>query len=112
MKNLVSGILRQHGTDMMLLHNGREITVRGFFQPVRSKSWQNVVHESTPIGEVVRRRYVYIGPPDVEPRELDILALGNRYYSVRRVEKYYYNNQPVYTWALCVEKGADDHWGV
>lgn len=112
MQNLVSGILKQHGTDMVLLRDDLEIPVRGFFQPVRSKSWQNVVHESTPIGEVVRRRYVFIGPPEAEPKELDILMLGGRHYSVRRVEKYYYENKPVYTWALCVEKGEDDCWGV
>ena len=110
MRRMVSSILKQHGTDMTLLHNGMRQRVRGFFQPVRSKSWQNVVHESTSLGEAVRRRYVYIGPPEVEPRELDVLEVDGRFYSVRRVEKYYYSGQQVYTWALCLEKG-EDTWG-
>ena len=96
---------------MTLIHNGRKETVRGFFQPVRSKSWQNVVHESTPLGEAVRRRYVYIGPPETQPLELDVLEVDGRYYSVRRVERYHYCGEAVYTWALCLEKGAEDTWG-
>ena len=32
-------------------------------------------------------------------------------YLIRRVELYYYGNQPIYQWGLCVEKGVNDIWG-
>ena len=40
-----------------------------------------------------------------------VLTLEEKQYLLRRVEKYRYGDQTVYTWALCVEKGEDDTWG-
>lgn len=108
---MVDGILRQYGTRMTLSGSSGERAVRGFFQPVRSKSWQSMVDLSTPLGEVFRGQYVYIGPADVSAAEGDVLTLGERGYFLRRVELYYYGDEAVYTWALCVEKGVNDTWG-
>ena len=85
--------------------------VRGFFQPVRSKSWQNMVSLDTPLGEVPRGQYVYIGPPDVMARDGDVLTVGSRDYVFRRVEPYFYGDRAVYLWGLCMEKGGNDTWG-
>ena len=30
---------------------------------------------------------------------------------LRRVEPYWYRNQAIYLWGLCVEKGVNDTWG-
>ena len=108
---MVSGILRQYGTSMVLNRNGASIAVRGFFQPVRSKSWQSMVNVETPLGEVYRGQYIYIGPAEVAASEGDILTVGEKHYFLRRVEKYYYGDQAVYTWGMCVEKGVNDTWG-
>ena len=43
-------------------------------------------------------------------REGDTLTLGDKTYLFRRAELYYYRNQPVYQWGLCVEKGVNDTW--
>ncbi len=112
MVRMVSGILQQYGTAMTLQHVGQaeEISLRGFFQPVRSKSWQNATYLATPLGEITRGQYVYIGPVDVEVREGDSLHLGGRTYYFRRVEPYYYGDEQVYLWGLCVEKGVNDTW--
>ncbi len=111
MQRMVSGILRQHGTKMTLSHGDSAVTVRGFFQPVRSKSWQSMVDQETPLGEVFRGQYIYIGPADVAAYEGDILTVGEKSYFLRRVELYRYGDEAVYTWGMCVEKGVNDTWG-
>lgn len=111
MRKLVSTILRQHGTQMTLRRGGTEQTVKGFFQPVRAKSWQSLVNQETPLGEVYRRQYIYIGPADVAVSEGDQLTVGEKCYFLRRVELYRYGDEAVYTWGMCVEKGVDDTWG-
>jgi hypothetical protein len=111
MRKMVSTILRQHGTQMQLTHEGGAVTVKGFFQPVRSKSWQSLMDQATPLGEVFRGQYIYIGPADVAVSEGDILTVGGKSYFLRRVELYRYGEEAVYTWGMCVEKGVNDTWG-
>lgn len=113
MLQMISTLLRQHGTQMTI-RNGLDETereVRGFFQPARTKSWQNTSAEATPLGMVSQGQYVYIGPADVAVSEGDILLIGERAFSFRRVEPYEYNGSSIYVWGLCVEKGVDDSWG-
>ena len=111
MKKMVDGILRQYGSEMLLQRSDRAVTVRGFFQPVRSKSWQNVINITSALGEFSRGQYVYIGPPDTPVSVGDTLEIGGNVYLFRRTEPYYYGSEPVYFWGLCVEKGVNDTWG-
>ena len=108
---MVNTILQQHGSKMTLEHNGVQMTVKGFFQPVRSKSWQSLMNQETPLGEVFRGQYIYIGPADVAVSEGDILTVGKKSYFLRRVEPYRYGAEAVYTWGMCIEKGVNDTWG-
>ena len=111
MRRMVDGILRQYGTSMTLEQGSGTVSVKGFFQPVRSKSWQSMVDLATPLGEFPREQHVYIGPAAVEVRDGDVLTVGEKSYFLRRVELYYYGDEALYTWGLCVEKGVNDTWG-
>ena len=111
MQKMVSRIISQHGTDMTLTCGEESQTVRAFFRAVNSKSWQSMESEATLLGEISRGQYAYIGPVDVVVHEGDTLTLGEKTYLFRRVEPYYYGNQAVYNWGLCVEKGVNDTWG-
>lgn len=111
MRRTLETILSRFGTDMTIVSGGEETTVRGFFRAVNSKSWQNMESVVSLLGEISRGQYVYMGPADGAVQEGDTLILGNRTYLFRRVEPYYYQNQPVYQWGLCVEKGVNDTWG-
>ena len=111
MQQMVSKLLNQYGTDMLLTGNGGTRTVRAFFRAVNSKGWQSMEAEATPLGEFSRGQYAYIGPVGVEVYEGDTLTLGEKTFLFRRVEPYYYGNEPVYQWGLCVEKGVNDTWG-
>ena len=108
---MVSKIIGQYGTDMTLTSSEGTRTVRAFFRAVNSKSWQSMESEATLLGEITRGQYVYMGPVGVRAKEGDTLVVGDRSYLFRRVEPYYYGNQPVYQWGLCVEKGVNDTWG-
>ena len=110
MRKMVEAVLQQHGTDMLLTSSGNEKTVRGFFRAVNSKSWQSMESEATLLGEITRGQYAYIGPADGGAREGDTISLGEKNYLFRRTELYYYGNEPVYQWGLCVEKGVNDIW--
>lgn len=111
MRKTVEKIMDRYGTDMVLTSEGVSVTVRGFFRAVYSKSWQSVESEITFLGEVSRGQYAYMGPVSVEVFEGDTLELDGRNYLFRRVERYYFGNEPVYLWGLCVEKGVNDTWG-
>ena len=97
----------RYGTAMIWQHDGKEEALRGFFQPVTSRSWQKLLREVTPLGAVSTGLYVYIGSSDREVREGDLLRLGNRNYQVRRTEILYDRAGPVYLWALCARKGGE-----
>ena len=111
MRRAVEKVMAHHGTDLTIVSGEENKTVRGFFRAVNSKSWQSMESEATLLGEISRGQYAYVGPVDVTVREGDTLRLGEKTYLFRRVEPYYYGNQEVYTWGLCVEKGVNDTWG-
>ena len=111
MRRTVEKVLSQHGTDLTIVSGLEQKTVRGFFRAVNSKSWQSMESEATLLGEITRGQYAYIGPVAVAVREGDTLTLGEKTYLFRRVEPYYYGNEAIYNWGLCVEKGVNDTWG-
>ena len=47
MKRAVNSLLRQYGTEVTLVCNGKGKQVHCFFQPVNSASWQSVESEHT-----------------------------------------------------------------
>ena len=108
---MVDGILKQYGTAMTVTTGDGTAGVKGFFQPVRSKSWQAMVSLDTPLGEVPRGQYIYIGPAGTPVGDGDILTVGEKNYVFRRVEPYYYGEEQLYLWGLCMEKGVNDTWG-
>ena len=111
MRQTVERIFSQYGTDLTIVSGLETRTVRGFFRAVNSKSWQSMESEVTLLGEITRGQYVYMGPVAAAVKEGDTLILGDRSYLFRRTELYYYRNQAVYQWGLCVEKGVNDTWG-
>ena len=112
MRRAVEKVMARHGTDLTIVSGEETKTVRGFFRAVNSKSWQSMESEASLLGEITRGQYVYMGPVSAAVKEGDSLILGNRHYLFRRTELYYYGNQPVYQWGLCVEKGVNDTWGI
>lgn len=111
MVQMVTKILHTYGTAIKLCHGDTEYEIRAFFQPVRSKSWQYLEGTYSPLGEIPRGQYVYIGPVEPGAEAGDTVTVGDRPYWLRRCELIYDANGPVYRWGMCVEKGGEDTWG-
>ncbi len=111
MQKIVEGLLQQNGTAMCITSGKEERHVRAFLQPVQSKSWQNMLAAGTVLGHMEQGQYVYIGPGSVPVAPGDTLTVQDRVYEFRRAEPYYYAEEKIYLWGLCMEKGAVDTWG-
>ena len=111
MRQMVDKILKTYGTAVKLSHGADTYEIFAFFQPVRSKSWQYLEGNYSPLGEIPRGQFVYIGPVEPEAEQGDTLTVGQKQYWLRRTELIRDGNGPVYCWGMCVEKGGEDHWG-
>jgi hypothetical protein len=105
MRALLERIMERYGTAMIWRNDKGEIPIRGFLQPVTSRSWQKMKREMFPLGEVPIGVYVYLGSMAHEVEEGDWLVLGKREYYVRRMEIIYDAQGGAYRWGLCAQKG-------
>ena len=108
---MMGRIVEKYGTPVVLRRGEAAWEVRAFFQPVRSKSWDASDSSYSPLGEIPRGRYIYLGPLEPEAAAGDTIERGHRQFLVRRSELVYDQKGPAYCWALCLEKGGEDHWG-
>ena len=106
MRHLVESVLKRWGTELVLQQAGSEIRLRGFLQHSRSKSLQNMQRGFTPVGQVPDGQYVYIGPAQPAAAAGDTLILGGEVYELRRVDRIWFRNMPLYSWGLCVKRGG------
>lgn len=105
---MVEKIFHYHGQNMKIERAGERFPVRAFLQVVTGNAKQQSRLEVCPLGTVPQGRYIYTGPVCPELCQGDILLLGDKAYLVRQAETV----QNTYTWAMCVEKGREDTWGV
>lgn len=111
MVRMVGKILNTYGAAVTLRHGDERYAIRAFFQPVRSKSWQYLEGDYSPLGEIPRGQYVYIGPVEPAAEAGDTLTVDGKDYWLRRTELVRDSGGPVYCWGMCVEKGGEDTWG-
>lgn len=111
MREMIEKILLAYGSALHLQQADGNHEIRAFFQPVRSKSWQYLEGNYSPLGEIPRGQYVYLGPVSPEAQAGDTLLVGGKAYWLRRTELIRDESGPVYCWGLCVEKGGEDTWG-
>ena len=111
MEDRLNDILSGYGSDLVLYHQGKGYELKAFFRPVQSKSWSYLEGEYSPLGEIPRGQYVYIGPADPRAEVGDDIRINYTFYRVRRSEIIMGTFGPLYCWAICVEKDGDDTWG-
>ncbi len=105
---MVEKLLAQYGIDMTI--GGKH--VRGLLQPVTGKLERLSVPEAGVLGSEMRMRYIYIGPLEPAPEEGQELAVSGKRYHIRSAQQICGNDGPAYSWAMCVEKGREDNWGM
>lgn len=111
MRSMVAKILESYGAAMTLKRGQGIYQIRAFFQPVRSKGWQYLEGDYSPLGEIPRGQYIYIGPVQPKAEAGDTVTLEGKDYWLRRTELIRDGEGPVYCWGICVEKGGEDTWG-
>lgn len=107
MRGIMEMVLARWGTEMVLRQAGHETRLLGLIQHSRSKSLQNMRSSYSPLGQIPGGQYVYIGPAQPAAAAGDELILGGKTYILRRVERVWFRNAPVYCWGLCAEKGGE-----
>ena len=107
MKGTVEKMLRRYGNEMTLVQKSGATKVRAFLQETRSRSQEYAQREFSPLGEICRGLYVYIGPAEPLAEMGDRIRFGDRRFEVRRAEAVKVNDKTLYCWGLCVERGAD-----
>lgn len=107
MRRMAERIFHRWGTDMILRQAGEDFCLRGMLHHSGSKSWRNMEKSFTPLGEIADGQYIYIGPVHPAAAAGDTLIVGEKVYELRRTERVWLGNTPLYCWGLCVEKG----WG-
>lgn len=112
MKKLMDGILARYGVAATLQNAAGEQDIKVFFHSVNSSSWQNMERVFMPLGEVPRGQYLCVLPAGTAAEPEDTLTVDGRAYLLRKVEKMALFTGPLYCWALCVEKGSEDSWGL
>ena len=103
MRSMVEKLLTQYGMEVRVA----EQTVRAIFQPVTGRLERLALQDPGPAGLQSRQRYLYIGPVEPEVRMDMELAVAGKCYAVRSAHQIDGGNGPVYSWAMCVEKGRD-----
>lgn len=96
---------------MVLRQESGEHEIRAFLQATRSRSKDHATREMTPLGEVAKGQYIYIGPVEPMAQTGDELLWQSRIFEVRRAEPVMVGEDPAYCWGLCVEKGGESTWG-
>ena len=111
MRQMIDKILNHYGSMVTLQQQDNTYSIRVFFQPVRSKSWQYLEGNYSPLGEIPRGQFVYIGPVEPAAAAGDTLTVNDKTYWLRRTDWILDATGPVYCWGICVEKGGEDTWG-
>lgn len=107
-QKLMTRLIRRYGTPI-LHYSGTQVTAYfAIFQPVTSRSWQNMERMIPTVGEIPRGQYLYIGPVSEELKNGDRLRMDNRNYIVRRADRLHFKEEALFVWGLCVEGGIDD----
>lgn len=105
MEQVLERIIDRYGTGVIWTHEGKRKVVRGFFQPVTSRSWQKLLRQETPLGDAPTGLYVFLGAVSDGLVAGDEIQVEQRHYRIRRTEYIFDSEGPVYLWALCVQRG-------
>lgn len=110
MNRLVEKVLERYGSQIFLQREGKLLGFRGFFHHTASRDWHNMEKVFSPLGQIPRGQYAIIAPAALGLKVGDILEHNGKSYGLRRVETILYRDEELYSWGLCVERGATTQW--
>lgn len=80
---------------------GKSVRARAIVEPLRYKNKIYIGGEFHSLGAMKKDKYLFIGTPDIELSENAsvIESVGGKYI-VKRCERYYVQDRPIYVWAI------------
>lgn len=112
MRRMVEKMMNCYGQDIVVVQGDERKSVRGFFQSATGKVERLAMPEMGALGRESRERFIYIGPVEPEIEQGNLVEVEGRSYHVRSATCIWGDGQPVYCWAMCVEMGGEDLWGL
>jgi hypothetical protein len=110
MKGLVEQVLSRYGSQIVLQRGEEKTCFRGFFHHTASRDWHNMEKVFSPLGQIPRGQYALIAPATLGLKVGDVLEHNGKSYGLRRVETILFRDTALYSWGLCVERGATTEW--
>ncbi|MBO5323297.1 MAG: hypothetical protein J6A88_04255 [Oscillospiraceae bacterium] len=112
MQSTVEKILRKYGREITVERGEESLVFQGFFHHTGSKDWHNMEKAYTVLGQIPRGQYLVMAPTWIKLAMGDRICCDGKRYSVRRVEGETFQEERIYSWALCVELGKEDTWPI
>ena len=104
--SLVAKMICQYGCDVKIINEDESIHGKAFVQPLRYKNRVYVGGRYHTLGLNKTDKYLYIGQVNNNITENhSVIETHNNKYIVKRCEKYYVRNSPVYVWAILAPYG-------
>lgn len=103
----ISETIERYGGIVNIETNGKRLSSKGFVEPLRYKNKIYIGGEYHRLGFRRTEKYLFVGPSDVDlcENESVIETQGNKYI-VKRCEKYFVKDIPIYMWAILVPFGS------
>lgn len=93
-------LLERYGQRVTVYRAGLAEEVKAFFQPVSERAAGETI---TALGVAPAGKYLYLGPAELDPEEVEELAWNGRFFRLIRVRAVPAGEEIAYRWALAEE---------
>jgi hypothetical protein len=106
--NCVGGIIKRYGCNISVSNSQGVIKTKAFVEPLRYRNKIYIGGQYHHLGVNRVDKYLYIGPPELELKELSsVIETLSGKYIVKRCETYYVKDTAIYVWAILVSYGEE-----
>ena len=109
----VSNSIAKFGGDVEITQGSSSVRTRAIVEPLRYRNKIYIGGEQRHLGFMKREKYLFIGTPDMNLNEnRTVIEAASGKYIVKRCERYFVQDNPIYTWAIMVpygERREDDY---
>lgn len=99
--NSVGTTIKKYGSSVRIINGSTACSTKAFVEPLRYKNKVYIGGEYHQLGSFKKEKYLYIGVPQMNLEENNtVIEMHENKYIVKRCEKYYVKDIPVYVWAI------------
>lgn len=106
--NCVAAAIEKYGSSVRIINGDKAYCTKAFVEPLRYKNKVYIGGEYHRLGFYKKDKYLYIGAPKTSLAENStVIEMHESKYIVKRCEKYYVKDIPVYVWAILQPYGEE-----